>query len=89
MIVENIFHNGTPRQREEVVPKLATGEKIGAFALSEPCCGSDAAAIQTRAEKKGGEWVINGVKMWITNGYTPTIFFYLPAQGLKRLGIGQ
>jgi alkylation response protein AidB-like acyl-CoA dehydrogenase len=55
-------------QREEVLPKVAAGDKIGAFALSEPCCGSDAAAIQTRAEKRGGEWVINGEKMWITNG---------------------
>ena len=55
-------------QREEVLPKVAAGDKIGAFALSEPCCGSDAAAIQTRAERRGGEWVINGEKMWITNG---------------------
>ncbi len=55
-------------QREEVLPKVAAGDKIGAFALSEPCCGSDAAAIQTRAEKRGGEWVINGEKMWVTNG---------------------
>ncbi|KUO89579.1 MAG: acyl-CoA dehydrogenase [Pyrobaculum sp. OCT_11] len=55
-------------QKEEVLPKVAAGDKIGAFALSEPCCGSDAAAIQTRAERRGGEWVINGEKMWITNG---------------------
>ncbi|MEZ0248592.1 MAG: acyl-CoA dehydrogenase family protein, partial [Thermoproteus sp.] len=55
-------------QKEEVLPKVAAGEKIGAFALSEPCCGSDAAAIQTRAERTGGEWAINGAKMWITNG---------------------
>jgi alkylation response protein AidB-like acyl-CoA dehydrogenase len=55
-------------QREEVLPKVAAGDKIGAFALSEPCCGSDAAAIQTSAERRGGEWVINGEKMWITNG---------------------
>lgn len=58
----------TKRQKEEVLPKVAAGDKIGAFALSEPCCGSDAAAIQTQAEKKGGEWVINGTKMWITSG---------------------
>ncbi|CCC81235.1 acyl-CoA dehydrogenase family protein [Thermoproteus tenax] len=59
---------GSAGQKEEVLPKVAAGEKIGAFALSEPCCGSDAAAIQTRAERRGGEWVINGAKMWITNG---------------------
>ncbi|AFA40006.1 Acyl-CoA dehydrogenase [Pyrobaculum oguniense TE7] len=57
------------RQKEEILPKVAAGDKIGAFALSEPCCGSDAAAIQTRSERRGGEWVINGHKMWITNGY--------------------
>ena len=55
-------------QKEEILPKVAAGDKIGAFALSEPCCGSDAAAIQTKAERRGGEWVINGHKMWITNG---------------------
>ena len=55
-------------QKDRVLPQVAAGERIGAFALSEPCCGSDAAAIQTRAERRGGEWVINGEKMWITNG---------------------
>ncbi|MCI4465504.1 MAG: acyl-CoA dehydrogenase family protein, partial [Thermoproteus sp.] len=52
-------------QKDRVLPQVAAGERIGAFALSEPCCGSDAAAIQTRAERRGGEWVINGEKMWI------------------------
>ncbi|MFN7105938.1 MAG: acyl-CoA dehydrogenase family protein, partial [Pyrobaculum sp.] len=50
MIVENLLHLGTERQRGDLVPKFATGEAICAFALSEPCCGSDAAAIETRAE---------------------------------------
>ncbi|AAL64221.1 acyl-CoA dehydrogenase [Pyrobaculum aerophilum str. IM2] len=68
MIAENIYHNGTKRMKEEILPKVAAGEVIVAFALSEPCCGSDAAAIRTRAEKIGGEWVINGHKMWITSG---------------------
>ncbi len=68
MIAHNIYELGSKRQKEEILPKVAAGEEIGAFALSEPCCGSDAGAIQTRAEKIGGEWVINGTKMWITSG---------------------
>ena len=68
MLAENLYHNGNKVHREEVVPKLASGDAVGAFALSEPCCGSDAAAIQTMAERRGGEWVINGTKMWITSG---------------------
>ena len=55
-------------QKDRVLPQVAAGERIGAFALSEPCCGSDAAAIQTRAERRGGEWAISGVKLWITSG---------------------
>ncbi len=68
MIAHNIYELGSKRQKEEILPKVAAGEEIGAFALSEPCCGSDAGAIQTRAEKIGGEWIINGTKMWITSG---------------------
>lgn len=68
LFADAVKNFGSSRQKEEVLPKVATGEKIGAFALSEPCCGSDAAAIQTRAERRGGEWRINGTKMWITNG---------------------
>jgi alkylation response protein AidB-like acyl-CoA dehydrogenase len=68
LFADAINNFASKAQKEEVLPKVAAGDKIGAFALSEPCCGSDAAAIQTRAEKRGGEWVINGEKMWITNG---------------------
>ncbi len=68
LFADAVNNFASKRHKEDVLPKVAAGEKIGAFALSEPCCGSDAAAIQTRAEKKGGEWVINGHKMWITNG---------------------
>ena len=69
------------RQKEEVLPKVAAGDKIGAFALSEPCCGSDAAAIQTRAEKRGGEWVINGTKTWITSGLYADYFLLFVRTG--------
>ena len=53
-------------QRERILPKMAKGELLGAFALSEPDAGSDIASIRCRAELKGDEWVINGQKMWCT-----------------------
>ena len=68
LFADAVDNFASKRQKDEILPKVAAGDKIGAFALSEPCCGSDAAAIQTQAERKGGEWVINGTKMWITNG---------------------
>ncbi|MEM4424248.1 acyl-CoA dehydrogenase family protein, partial [Pyrobaculum sp.] len=68
LFADAVNNFATRRQKEEILPKVAAGDKIGAFALSEPCCGSDAAAIQTMAERRGGEWVINGTKMWITSG---------------------
>jgi butyryl-CoA dehydrogenase len=59
---------GTEEQKKRYLPSLATGEKLAAFALTEPDAGSDAAAIKTRAEKDGDQYVINGTKQWITNG---------------------
>lgn len=59
---------GTPEQKSHYLPKLASGEWIGCFALSEPGTGSDAAAQTCTAKKKGEGWIINGVKNWITNG---------------------
>ena len=59
---------GTDEQRERFVPPLARGERIGAFALTEPESGSDAAALRTRAEPDGDGWTITGAKQWITNG---------------------
>jgi alkylation response protein AidB-like acyl-CoA dehydrogenase len=59
---------GSKRVVEEVIPKLASGDAIGAFALSEPCCGSDAANMETTIERQGGEWVVKGTKMWTTQG---------------------
>lgn len=59
---------GTPAQKEEFLKPLARGEKIGCYCLSEPGSGSDAAAMKTRAVKKGNKWVLNGVKNFITNG---------------------
>lgn len=59
---------GTPEQRERFYPKLATGEMIAAFCLTESEAGSDAAAVKTTAVRDGDEWVLNGSKLWITNG---------------------
>ncbi len=59
---------GTDEQNERYMPRLATGEMIAAYCLTEPGAGSDAAAVKTTAVKEGDHWVINGNKLWITNG---------------------
>ena len=59
---------GTDEQRAAWLPSMASGELRGCFSLSEPDSGSDAAALRCRAKKDGDEWVINGTKMWVTNG---------------------
>ena len=59
---------GTPEQKAKYLPKLATGEMIAAFCLTEPGSGSDAFSIKTRAERDGDFYVLNGQKLWITNG---------------------
>jgi glutaryl-CoA dehydrogenase len=59
---------GSEEQKEEWLPRMATGEAIGCFGLTEPDAGSDPGSMRTHARKDGGDWVINGSKMWITNG---------------------
>jgi alkylation response protein AidB-like acyl-CoA dehydrogenase len=59
---------GNEEQRQRFYPKLATGEMIAAFCLTEPGAGSDAASIKTQAVRDGDDWVLNGSKLWITNG---------------------
>jgi len=59
---------GTEEQRVTWLPQLATAERRGCFSLSEPDSGSDAAALRCKAQRDGDEWVINGTKMWVTNG---------------------
>ncbi|MFQ5856509.1 MAG: acyl-CoA dehydrogenase family protein [Anaerolineae bacterium] len=63
-----ILQFGTEEQKQKYLPKLASGEWIGCFGLTEPQAGSDAANQQTRAAKDGNEWVLNGRKMWISSG---------------------
>jgi butyryl-CoA dehydrogenase len=63
-----IWKLGTEAHKEKYLPKMCSGEWVGAFCLSEAGSGSDAAAMKTRAVKKGDRWILNGSKMWITNG---------------------
>ncbi|MEW6267551.1 MAG: acyl-CoA dehydrogenase family protein [Thermodesulfobacteriota bacterium] len=63
-----LYYDGTPEQKQRYLPRLATGEIMSCFALSEPAAGSDAASIQTTAELKNGYWVLNGTKHFVTNG---------------------
>ncbi len=66
-----IYYFGTEEQKQKYLPKLCTGEKVWAFGLTEPDAGSDAGGTKTTAVKDGDEWVINGSKIFITNGSTP------------------
>src|SRR3954452_4411352 len=68
---------GDDEQKEYFLPKMATGEIRAAFSLSEPGLGSDVQAISTSAKKDGEEWVINGQKMWVTNGLRSGVVFVL------------
>ena len=68
LAVDPILHHGDEAQKEKYLPKLARGEWIGCFALSEPASGSDAAAMRTAARRDGNSWILNGTKNFITNG---------------------
>ncbi|MBF0304130.1 MAG: isovaleryl-CoA dehydrogenase [Alphaproteobacteria bacterium] len=68
LCVNQIRRNGNPAQKSRYLPKLVTGEHVGALAMSEPGAGSDVVSMRLKAEKKGDRWILNGSKMWITNG---------------------
>ncbi|MEV0789124.1 acyl-CoA dehydrogenase family protein [Kribbella sp. NPDC050459] len=63
-----LLQHGTDEQKQKYLPRMATGEVRGAFSMSEPGCGSDVSAIKTKATRAGDGYVINGQKMWLTNG---------------------
>ncbi|MDX3987041.1 MAG: isovaleryl-CoA dehydrogenase [Achromobacter sp.] len=68
LCVNQINRNGTTAQKAKYLPKLISGEHVGALAMSEPGAGSDVVSMKLRADKKGDRYVLNGTKMWITNG---------------------
>jgi isovaleryl-CoA dehydrogenase len=68
LCVNQIRRNGREEHKRKYLPKLISGEHVGALAMSEPGAGSDVVSMKTRAEKKGDRYVLNGSKMWITNG---------------------
>jgi alkylation response protein AidB-like acyl-CoA dehydrogenase len=83
-----ILMHGTEEQKARWVPDLARGEKIGCFALTEPTTGSDAAAIQTRAERVDGGYRISGHKQWVTNGRVAgTMVVFARAEGGAEEGV--
>ncbi len=68
LCINQIHRNGTEAQKQKYLPKLITGDFVGALAMSEPNAGSDVMSMKLRADKKGDRYVLNGSKMWITNG---------------------
>eukprot|EP00050_Salpingoeca_kvevrii_P018426 m.74137 g.74137 ORF g.74137 m.74137 type:complete len:422 (+) comp8049_c0_seq3:1341-2606(+) len=84
-----VMKNATDAQVEEFLRPYASGEKLGCFALSEPGNGSDASAASTTARLEGDEWVLNGTKAWITNGYESdaAVVFATTDKSLKHRGI--
>lgn len=84
-----IVELGTEEQKKKYLPKMATGEWIGAFALTEPSAGSNAANLKTKAERKGDKYIINGSKHYITNAVCGNIFTVMavtdPSKGAKGI----
>jgi alkylation response protein AidB-like acyl-CoA dehydrogenase len=89
LCADTIFVHGTDAQREKYVPRLASGGWIGCMGLTEPGAGSDVASISTRAEKRGEEYVLNGSKMFITNGPVAdvAVVYAKTDKDLKHAGI--
>ncbi|MCA0176344.1 MAG: isovaleryl-CoA dehydrogenase [Proteobacteria bacterium] len=89
LCVNQIHRNGNAAQKDKYLPKLISGEHVGALAMSEPNAGSDVVSMKLKAEKKGDRYVLNGAKMWITNGGDAnTLVVYAktdPAAGAKGM----
>ena len=89
LCINQIRRNGTEEQKRRYLPKLISGEHVGSLAMSEPGAGSDVVSMQTRAEKKGDRWILNGTKMWITNASeAETLVIYAktdPAAGARGI----
>jgi isovaleryl-CoA dehydrogenase len=89
LCVNQIRRNGSDAQKRKYLPKLISGEHVGALAMSEPGAGSDVVSMTTRADKRGDRYVLNGSKMWITNGpLAETLVVYAktdPAAGARGI----
>ena len=89
LCINQISRNGSEEQKRRYLPKLISGEHLGALAMSESGSGSDVVSMKLRAEKRGDRWVLNGTKMWITNAhYAETLVVYAktdPAAGPKGI----
>jgi isovaleryl-CoA dehydrogenase len=89
LCINQVHRWGTAAQKAAYLPKLVSGAHVGALAMSEPGAGSDVVSMKLRAEKKGDRYVLNGTKMWITNGfYADTLVVYAktePAAGPKGI----
>lgn len=83
LCVNQIHLNGSASQKLRYLPKLVAGEHVGALAMSEPNAGSDVVGMTTRADKKGNCYVLNGTKMWITNGPTANVIVVYAKTNLK------
>jgi isovaleryl-CoA dehydrogenase len=84
LCVNNIATNASEAQQERYLPKLISGEQIGCMGMSEPEFGSDAVGMQTKAEKKGDHYAINGSKMWITNAQYSDIAYVYTRTGSEK-----
>ncbi len=82
LCIDPILTYGTPAQKEKYIPKLASGEWLGAFGLTEPGAGTDAQGQQTKAVLDGDEWVINGSKCFITNGKEANVYIVIAVTGV-------
>ena len=85
------LNHGTPQQQEDFLPRMVTGELVGALAMTEPGAGSDVQAIRTRARRDGDQWVLNGSKTFISNGLLAGVIMVLaktdPNAGAKGISI--
>ena len=81
MAAPHLHHGGTPEQKLKYMPPIIRGEKIAAVAMTEPDAGSDLASMRTTARRDGDAWVLNGAKMYITNGVHGDIFFVAAKTG--------
>jgi alkylation response protein AidB-like acyl-CoA dehydrogenase len=85
LCIGHVLIAGSDEQKRRWLPPLASGERLGAWALTEPGSGSDAAAARTRAERRDGEWVLTGTKQFITNASLAAFYVVVAASGEKGL----